>query len=105
MFGRFEGKVVCGDDAKYKMKGKPEPDIFLAAAREMLGKDVGEPGGLLSDEQKEERARGLVFEDGLPGMQAGKRAGMSGSIYSPLSGKTRSLKSSDMGSRCQPSRR
>jgi len=74
----FQGRVVCGDDIKYGMKGKPSPDIFLVAAREMLGRDVGvseEPSG---EEEKKERAKGLVLEDGLPGVQAGKRAGMSG---------------------------
>ncbi|TFK44312.1 HAD-like domain-containing protein [Crucibulum laeve] len=77
VFGCFEGKVVCGDDMEYKMKGKPEPDIFLTAARVMLGKDVGHPGEEPTERHMLERSKGLVFEDGLPGMQAGKRAGMS----------------------------
>ncbi|GLB37410.1 putative haloacid dehalogenase-like hydrolase [Lyophyllum shimeji] len=76
VFDCFEGKVVCGDDTQFEMNGKPAPDIFLVAAREMLGRDVGytETG---SAAQEVERAKGLVFEDGVPGMQAGKRAGMS----------------------------
>lgn len=81
VFGCFEGKVICGDDEKWGMRGKPEPDIFVVAAREMLGRDVGEAKATdkdLSERQKEERGKGLVLEDGLPGMQAGKRAGMSG---------------------------
>lgn len=78
VFGCFEGKVVCSDDAKWSMRGKPEPDIFLVAARELLGKDVGDPLGQVSEAQLVQRSKGLVFEDGLPGMQAGKRAGMSG---------------------------
>ncbi|KAF9270094.1 HAD-like protein [Marasmius fiardii PR-910] len=78
VFDLFDGKVVCSDDKKWDMKGKPEPDIFLTAAREMLGRDVGYPrDSAVSSEQLEERSRGLVFEDALPGMQAGKRAGMS----------------------------
>jgi len=76
VFGNFEGRVVCGDDDQGKIKGKPAPDIFLVAAREKLGRKVGE-GTELSQEEEEERAKGLVFEDAIPGMQAGKRAGMS----------------------------
>jgi pseudouridine-5'-monophosphatase len=79
VFGLFEGKVVCGDDTHYKMKGKPAPDIFIVAARELLSRDVGPIDGAIAENQREERCRGLVFEDGLPGMQAGKKAGMSGS--------------------------
>jgi pseudouridine-5'-monophosphatase len=77
VFGCFEEKVVCGDDFPGKMKGKPEPDIFLTAAREQLGRKVGEHVEC-SEEEREERGKGLVFEDAIPGMQAGKRAGMSG---------------------------
>ncbi|KAF8990169.1 HAD-like protein [Hymenopellis radicata] len=62
VFGLFEGRI-------------PNPDIFLTAAA-LLGRDVGPLQGDLSSEHVAERARGLVFEDGLPGMQAGKRAGM-----------------------------
>jgi len=76
VFGCFEEKVVCGDDFPGKMKGKPEPDIFLTAAREQLGRKVGEHVDC-SEEEMEERGKGLVFEDAIPGMQAGKRAGMS----------------------------
>ncbi|KAJ2930245.1 hypothetical protein H1R20_g6826, partial [Candolleomyces eurysporus] len=76
VFGLFEGKVVCGNDKQYNMRGKPFPDIFITAAREMLGRDVGDAQGEPTPAQVAERAKGLVFEDGLPGMQAGKRAGM-----------------------------
>ncbi|KAF8647150.1 hypothetical protein AX16_006981 [Volvariella volvacea WC 439] len=76
LFACFDGKVVCGDDVQYAMKGKPEPDVFLVAARELLGRDVGFSGLQPTDVQVLERSRGLVFEDALPGMQAGKRAGM-----------------------------
>ncbi|KAF8070453.1 HAD-like domain-containing protein [Lyophyllum atratum] len=76
VFDCFDGKVVCGDDAQYAMKGKPAPDIFLVAAREMLGIDVGD-AEMCNSEQQVHRAKGLVVEDGVPGMQAGKRAGMS----------------------------
>jgi pseudouridine-5'-monophosphatase len=80
VFDCFEGRIVCADDAKYVMKGKPAPDVFLIAAKELLGRDVGIPGEQCTGPQKEERARGLVFEDAIPGFQAGKRAGMSGAI-------------------------
>ncbi|KAJ7646708.1 HAD-like domain-containing protein [Roridomyces roridus] len=79
LFALFDGNIVCGDDAQYNMRGKPEPDIFLAAARELLKRDVGpaDAPGSPTDAQRAERSKGLVFEDALPGMQAGKRAGMS----------------------------
>ncbi|TCD64827.1 hypothetical protein EIP91_003575 [Steccherinum ochraceum] len=80
LFGMFEGKVVCADDGLVaKGRGKPNPDIFLATARKMLGRDVGEGDDVaasVTDAQRAERRKGLVFEDAIPGMQAGKRAGM-----------------------------
>ena len=81
LFDCFEGNVVCGDH-NYNMKGKPAPDIFITTAREMLKKDVGHPEVTETDIHIQERGKGLVFEDALPGVQAGKRAGMSG--MSPL---------------------
>ncbi|KAJ7354623.1 HAD-like domain-containing protein [Mycena albidolilacea] len=77
VFDCFDGKVVCGDDKQWSMRGKPEPDIFLAAARELLGCDVGPADADAAPTQLAERRKGLVFEDSIPGMQAGKRAGMS----------------------------
>ncbi|TFK25224.1 HAD-like protein [Coprinopsis marcescibilis] len=76
VFSLFDGQVVCADDTQYNMRGKPNPDIFLAAARELLKKDVGQPETVPTASQIQERAKGLVIEDALPGMQAGKRAGM-----------------------------
>ena len=78
LFECFEGKVICGDDHKYNMKGKPAPDIFITAAREMLDRNVGYPEVSETDIHIRERGKGLVFEDSLLGVQAGKRAGMSG---------------------------
>ncbi|THG95977.1 hypothetical protein EW026_g5769 [Hermanssonia centrifuga] len=79
LFGKFEGKVVCADDGLVRPgRGKPHPDIFLVTAKEKLGRDVGEgqeSEGRVTERQREERVKGLVFEDAIPGMQAGKRAG------------------------------
>ena len=78
LFECFEGRVVCGDH-KNNMNGKPAPDIFITTAREMLNRDVGHPEvSETEDIHIRERGKGLVFEDALPGVQAGKRAGMSG---------------------------
>ncbi|WVQ85322.1 hypothetical protein IAT38_007487 [Cryptococcus sp. DSM 104549] len=55
-------------------RGKPFPDIFLAAARS-LGRDVGTAESC-TPEQKAERAKGMVFEDARPGVLAGVAAGM-----------------------------
>jgi pseudouridine 5'-phosphatase len=54
--------------------------VFLTAAREALGRPVGEDEAC-TDLELIERRKGLVFEDAIPGMQAGKRAGMSGTVY------------------------
>ncbi|KAJ3537218.1 hypothetical protein NMY22_g5681 [Coprinellus aureogranulatus] len=56
--------------------GKPFPDIFLVAAKELLGRDAGDLNAEPTMSRKIERSKGLVLEDGLPGMQAGKRARM-----------------------------
>lgn len=82
VFGCFEGKVVCGDDQQYKMKGKPSPDIFLVTAATFLGRNVGSADAVADPENMKERENGLVFEDAVSGMQAGKRAGMSGWLSS-----------------------
>jgi pseudouridine-5'-monophosphatase len=82
VFARFGEHVVCGGD-EAAGRGKPFPDVFLAAAR-ALGRNVGpnEEGGEagVGEAERVERARGLVFEDAIPGVQAGKRAGMSGAL-------------------------
>lgn len=54
------------------------PDVFLVAARK-LGVDVGEGDveslGEGQGLRREERARGLVFEDAINGVQAGRELG------------------------------
>lgn len=116
LFNMFDGKVVCADDGLVaKGRGKPNPDIFLVAARQMLGRDVGEGDDIekvITETQREERRKGLVLEDAILGMQAGKRAGMNGSFepsYHSLFSKRQSdsrfcCPFSGLGSRCQPSR-
>jgi pseudouridine-5'-monophosphatase len=87
VFDCFEGRVVCADDHlgddRERVRPKPWPDVFLYAAREKLGRPVGAGADEECTEgEREERRRGLIFEDALLGMQAGKRAGMSGKHYS-----------------------
>lgn len=74
LFGLFGTNIICGDDPGI-LKGKPAPDIFLRAAH-MIGRAVGKPEEDPTDDQVEERKKGLVFEDGVPGVQAALKAGM-----------------------------
>lgn len=75
IFGHFRGRYACADDGVVT-RGKPNPDIYLYAAKALLGRAVGGADDEPSGEVSAERAKGLVFEDAIPGMQAGKRAGM-----------------------------
>jgi pseudouridine 5'-phosphatase len=61
---------ILGDDPKIpKGRGKPSPDIYLIALKAI--NDTLEGG---EEEIKPEEC--LVFEDGVPGVIAGRRAGM-----------------------------
>jgi pseudouridine-5'-monophosphatase len=61
---------VLGDDKRIpKGRGKPSPDIYLVAL-----KAINDTLGEGEEEIKPEEC--LVFEDGVPGVIAGRRAGM-----------------------------
>lgn len=65
-----EENVVVGDDVRIpKGRGKPLPDIYLLAL-----KTVND--GLPTGERKIVPEECLVFEDSVPGVEAGRRAGM-----------------------------
>jgi beta-phosphoglucomutase-like phosphatase (HAD superfamily) len=82
IFKHFHPHVLTSNSppvppATQPTKGKPHPDIFLAAARS-LGFNVGTEEEPANDDERRERARGLVFEDALPGVESGLRSGMNG---------------------------
>jgi pseudouridine 5'-phosphatase len=70
-FGVFEQeRRVLGDDPRIpKGKGKPYPDIYLVALK-AINDSLGEGEEPIKPEEC------LVFEDGIPGVIAGRRAGM-----------------------------
>ena len=66
LFSHFPKASIVTADTEQVKRGKPHPDIFLYAAETL---------GISTDE---ERARTLVFEDGIPGVKAAVAAGMPG---------------------------
>lgn len=65
-----EGRRVLGDDPRVeKGRGKPAPDIYLLALR-LINESLGENEKPIRPEEC------LVFEDSVPGVEAGRRAGM-----------------------------
>lgn len=65
-------------------RGKSFLDVFLAAARALrrpVGPNEDDGTAGVGEAVHAERTRGLVFEDALPGVQAGKRAGTSGVLF------------------------
>jgi pseudouridine-5'-monophosphatase len=71
LFAAFtERRRVLGDDPRIKAgRGKPAPDIYLLAL-DMVNETLPE------GERKITPAECLVFEDSVPGVEAGRRAGM-----------------------------
>ncbi|KFY40726.1 hypothetical protein V494_03356 [Pseudogymnoascus sp. VKM F-4513 (FW-928)] len=65
-----EARRVLGDDPRIeKGRGKPAPDIYLLAL-DMVNKTLPEGEAPITPEEC------LVFEDSVPGVEAGRRAGM-----------------------------
>jgi len=90
LFDLFEGKIICVDDLDANGqpmvkdgRGKPAPDIYLLAAKKLLGIQLTiAENNQITEEEKSIRERGLVFEDAIPGVEAGLRAGM-GVVWIP----------------------
>lgn len=74
MFSVFaEDQIVTGDDPRVpKGRGKPLPDIYLVALE-----TINEHIRKISPEKAEVQPNEcIVFEDSIPGVEAGRRAGM-----------------------------
>jgi pseudouridine-5'-monophosphatase len=71
LFGVFEPeRRILGDDKRIpKGRGKPSPDIYLLALK-AINDTLEENEKAIKPEEC------LVFEDGIPGVEAGRRAGM-----------------------------
>lgn len=72
LFDLFDAEfIVKGDDLRVKKgRGKPAPDIYLLALK-IINDRLKEEGKLVI-----KPAECLVFEDAVPGVEAGRRAGM-----------------------------
>lgn len=74
MFSVFaEDQIVTGDDDRVpKGRGKPLPDIYLVALQ-TINEHIRRTSPGESEVQPQEC---VVFEDSVPGVEAGRRAGM-----------------------------
>lgn len=75
LFAVFESEHrVLGDDRRIPQgRGKPAPDIYLLAL-ETVNQRIRRDGGGKEAEVRPDEC--LVFEDSVPGVEAGRRAGM-----------------------------
>ncbi|OBT47128.1 hypothetical protein VE00_03076 [Pseudogymnoascus sp. WSF 3629] len=65
-----ENRRILGDDPRLKNgRGKPAPDIFLLALQ-VINESLGDGEKAINPSEC------LVFEDSVPGVEAGRRAGM-----------------------------
>lgn len=80
-----EGRRILGDDPRVKKgRGKPAPDIYLLALETINASlEEGEP--------RISPSECLVFEDSVPGVEAGRRAGMR-AVWVPHEGLADELK-------------
>lgn len=75
-------RTVLGDDPRIPPgRGKPAPDIYLLALQ-TINEDLQRAGGHEPEIKPEEC---IVFEDSVPGVEAGRRAGMR-VVWVPLPG-------------------
>ncbi|BFZ57990.1 hypothetical protein PYCC9005_005048 [Savitreella phatthalungensis] len=72
LFAKFGDAVICGDDDRVAGRGKPAPDIFLAALADLNRRGRDRDGDAHQEIMPDEC---LVFEDGVPGVEAGLAAG------------------------------
>ncbi|KAI1915134.1 hypothetical protein LOZ39_002998 [Ophidiomyces ophidiicola] len=74
LFSLFpSSRIVIGDDPRIGAgRGKPRPDIYLLAL-EIINQEIRASGNQEPEIKPEEC---LVFEDSVPGVEAGRRAGM-----------------------------
>lgn len=75
-FALFGSHIVVGDDTRIPAgRGKPFPDIWLVALESLNAekREEAAAAGTVFEDIKPEEC--LVFEDGVPGVQAGRAAG------------------------------
>jgi pseudouridine-5'-monophosphatase len=65
-------KVICRYDDSAGGR-KPFQDVFIAAALERAVGSIDEKSEVVGEEEREERARGLVFEDAILGARLARQ--------------------------------